>query len=65
MTEKGLYAKPKELCAEYSIAESSVSKLKKLIIQNTPGRYAEDSVINFGGKVRSRRDIFHDMMRNR
>ena len=60
----GIYATPKTLCAEYEISEASVTRLKRLILAH-PERYAEDAVINFGGKTRIRRDIFHDAIRNR
>lgn len=62
---RGLYATPKTLSEDYEISEASVARLKKMIIQCIPERYAEDSVINFGGKVRIRRDVFHDAIRNR
>lgn len=62
---EGLYATAKTLASEYDISESTVSRLKRLIIKNTPTRYAEDSVIYFGGATRIRRDVFHDAIRRR
>lgn len=62
--KRGLYATPKTLSEDYEISEASVSRLKRLILQH-PERYSKDAVINFGGKVRIRRDIFHDAICNR
>lgn len=61
---KGRYASAKTLGIEYEISATTVSKYRKLI-ESHPERYAEDAVIDVGGKIRIRRDCFHDAFMNR
>lgn len=61
---EGLYASPATLAALYDISAATVSRIKRLIMDH-PERYAEDSVVTFGGAVRIRRDAFHDAIRKR
>ena len=59
-----LYARPKDLATNYSLSESTVARLKKFI-KDHPERYAEDAVVDYGGKTRIRCDCFHDAFRHR
>lgn len=59
------YARSRDLEEEYSISPATVSRIVKLIKENSPDRYADDAVVDFGGKIRVRRDCFQDAFRYR
>ena len=58
-----MYKKKDELAEYYSLSLRTVDRIIALIRSNMGIRYPDDSIIEFGGRVRVNKDVFHDAFR--